>query len=67
MEELVGFTKGLRNFLRRQSYNFKVLIVKRGLESFFSGFTSNYTSVYVTKLGADPVQLGGLNSLGGIA
>ena len=63
----MGFTKGLRNFLRRQSYNFKVLIVKRGLESFFSGFTSNYTSVYVTKLGADPVQLGGLNSLGGIA
>ncbi|RLI25958.1 hypothetical protein DRO58_05910, partial [Candidatus Bathyarchaeota archaeon] len=67
MEELVEFAKGLRSFLRKQSYNFKVLIVKRGLESFFSGFTSNYTSVYVTKLGADPVQLGGLNSLGAIA
>lgn len=60
-------TEGFRNFLRKQNYNFKVLIVKRIMDSFFSGFTSNYTSVYVTKLGADPVQLGGLNSIGGIA
>lgn len=54
-------------FFRSQQSSFKVLTFKRVLASFFSGFTNNYTSIYVTKLGADPVQLGGLNSVGGVA
>ncbi|OYT31883.1 MAG: hypothetical protein B6U94_01635 [Thermofilum sp. ex4484_79] len=49
------------------SRNFKVLLVKRVLSAFSSSLTGNYTSIYVFKLGAGPIQLGILNSIGSIA
>ncbi len=51
---------------QKRQKNFKVLVVKRVLSAFSSGLTSNYSSIYISRLGADPVQIGGLNSLGGI-
>ncbi len=46
--------------------NYRVLLAKRITYSFASGLTQNYTSVYIVKLGANPLQLGGLNSVGSL-
>lgn len=62
----MSVAEAMKTFIGRQTVAYKVLAVKKFLDSFFSGFTSNYVSIYIVKLGADPVQLGGLNSLGSL-
>jgi len=52
--------------LRLLRKNYKVLLTKRISYSFASGLTQNYTSIYIVKLGANPLHLGGLNSLGSL-
>lgn len=54
------------DLIQRKQRNFKILVVKRILSALSSGLTSNYSSIYISKLGADPVQLGSLNSIGGL-
>lgn len=53
----------LREFLERQSHNYKMLLVRSGGHTFFFNFTNNYNSIYTTTLGADPVTLGSLSSV----
>jgi MFS family permease len=49
---------------RRQTSNFKLLLLRRALHGLASGLTVQYNSLYATLLGANPVQLGSLQSLG---
>ena len=55
---------GLKNFLRTQSRNFRVITIRGLFANFAGGLTQNYTSIYVVELGADPVELGSLRSIG---
>ena len=51
-------------FIRRQTRNFKVMLVRRSLHGIASSLSTQYNSIYATALGADPVQLGSLQSVG---
>ncbi|HDN01832.1 MAG TPA: MFS transporter, partial [Candidatus Bathyarchaeota archaeon] len=53
-------------FFNRQKSNFNVLITRGILSNFQKGLVQNYTSIYIVELGADPVQLGGLNGIGSL-
>ena len=55
--------KGM-TFVLRQTYNFKLILIRRVLHSIAMRLSSQYDSIYVTGLGADPVQLGSLRSVG---
>lgn len=51
-------------FIRRQTRNFKVMLVRRALHALGLNLTSQYNSIYAVALGADPVQLGSVLSMG---
>jgi MFS family permease len=51
-------------FKFRQTHNFKLILMRRVLHSIAMSLSSQYDSLYVTALGADPVQLGSLRSVG---
>lgn len=58
-------------FVLGQTYNFKLILLRRVLHSIAMRLSAQYDSIYATALGADPVQLGSLrsvgNAVGGIA
>lgn len=54
------------SFFRRQKNPFKVNILKNLVQNFSMGLTQQYQSIYITLLGADPVQLGLVTSIGGV-
>jgi len=54
-------------FFRRQRRPFKVNIVRNLVQNFSLGLTQQYQSIYITVLGADPVQLGLVSGVGGLA
>ncbi len=54
----------LIGFIRRQTKNFKVLLVRKLGLSLVGGLSWQYTSLYAEALGADPINLGTLNSIG---
>jgi len=51
-------------FARRQTHNFKLMLGRRTLHGLATGLTTQYSSIYATLLGATPVQLGSLQSVG---
>jgi MFS family permease len=51
-------------FARRQTHDFKTMLGRRTLHGLASGLTIQYGSIYATGLGASPVQLGSLQSVG---
>jgi len=51
-------------FYSRQSANFKILNIRTTLGTFLGNLTSPYNQVYAKELGASPVDLGYLSSLG---
>ena len=51
-------------FIGRQERNFKIVLTRRALHAFLSKLTYQYESIYIVALGADPVQLGSLWSVG---
>jgi MFS family permease len=53
----------IRNFLKKQSHNYRVLLVRASGANFMMNLTNSYTSIYTTALGADPVILGSLSSV----
>jgi MFS family permease len=55
------------DFFKRQRSPFKVNIVKNIVQNFSMGLTQQYQSIYITELGADPLQLGVASSVGGVA
>ena len=53
-----------REFLRRQNHNYRMLLVRASGATFLMNLTSSYQSIYTTALGADPVTLGTMSSVG---
>jgi MFS family permease len=51
-------------FMQRQTHDFKLMLVRRALHGLAFGLSVQYNSIYATLLGADPVQLGSLQSVG---
>jgi MFS family permease len=51
-------------FTKRQTHDFKVMLGRRTLHGLATGLTTQYSSIYATLLGASPVQLGSLQSVG---
>ena len=54
----------LADFVRRQNKNFVVLLERQLGRSFLGRLSNQYTSLYAVALGADPIALGTLNSVG---
>lgn len=52
------------HFARRQTHDFKTMLGRRTLHGLATGLTIQYSSIYATGLGASPVQLGSLQSVG---
>ena len=59
----IGIRKGLQ-FYRRQHRNFKALNVRTTMGTFLGNLTQPYNQVYALELGASPVELGYLASMG---
>lgn len=55
------------DFFNRQEKPFKVNLVRAGSGYFLRSLSQQYQSIYVLGLGATPLQLGFVNSVGGIA
>ena len=53
----------LRDFLGRQSHNYRMMLIRSGGHTFFFNLTGNYDSIYTTSLGADPLTLGSMRGL----
>jgi len=51
-------------FAQRQTHDFKLMLARRALHGVAFGLSNQYNSVYATLLGANPVQLGSLQSVG---
>lgn len=60
------FQKGV-NFVRRQQSPFKLNMVRLIVQNFSVGLTQQYQSIYISELGAGPLQLGYVTGIGGIA
>ncbi|MEM1582522.1 MAG: MFS transporter [Candidatus Bathyarchaeia archaeon] len=56
----------ISDFLKRLDRRFKVLLVSIGLQTWSWSLPSQYNQLYATALGANPVELGSLESIGGV-
>ena len=54
----------IAGFVQRQTYNFKLILARRALHAGASTLSEQYNPIYATVLGADPLQLGSLQSVG---
>jgi len=57
----------ISEFFKGIDRRFKTMLVAMGLYSWATGLPSQYNQLYVTALGANTVELGSLNGLGGVA
>lgn len=65
---MVGaFIAELREVWARQKKNWKTIVTRQIFNRFFNELTLQYTNIYITLLGASPVQLGAVNSAWGLA
>jgi MFS family permease len=55
--------RGLRGFVKRQSHNYRMILVRSAGAYFMMNLTGNYFSIFTTGLGADSVTLGGIRSV----
>jgi MFS family permease len=51
-------------FVRRQPLNFKIMLLRRALHALALNLATQYNSIYAVALGANPVQLGSIFSVG---
>jgi MFS family permease len=58
--------KGL-NFFRRQQTAYKSNMARLFVSNFSASLTQQYQPIYITELGATPMELGYVSSLGGVA
>jgi len=64
LRESLGKAAG---FVSRQQKSFKVNLVRSTIQNFSMSLSQQYQSIYIVALGATPLQLGMVNSIGGIA
>jgi hypothetical protein len=58
----VGFLGGFRDFLRDQSRNFKVFLLRDSITTLVGNMAGRYSSIYMYALGASAVEIGALSS-----
>ena len=63
----VAFIKELREVWARQKRNWKTIVTRQIFNRFFNELQLQYANIYITLLGASPVQLGLVNSALGVA
>jgi len=64
---VIEFFKELRAVWRRQTHNWKTVVIRQVFNRFFNQVTAQYASIYIHGLGASPVELGAVNSASGVA
>ncbi len=62
-----AFVNELRDVWARQKKNWKTVVTRQIFNRFFNELTLQYANIYITLLGASPVQLGAVNSAWGFA
>ena len=62
----LSFFRELVSFFKSLDRRFKVMLVAIGLYNWSNNLSLQYNQLYAVSLGADPVELGSLNSLGGL-
>jgi MFS family permease len=62
-----AFIKELGRVWRRQRRNWRTVVTRQIFNRFFNELTLQYANIYITLLGASPVQLGAVNSAIGVA
>lgn len=55
------------HFLTKQEKSFKINLLRASSQNFLRSLTLQYQSLYISKLGASALQLGIVNSIGGLA
>ncbi len=60
----MGLFGALRDFLQKQSKNYKVLLIRGAAASFLMQLSQNFDNIYIVELGATPLQLGGIRAVG---
>jgi MFS family permease len=60
----MSFLNRLRNFLREQPKNYRVLLIRGTAASFMMQLTQNFNNLYIVELGATPLALGGIRAVG---
>jgi MFS family permease len=64
---VTGFVKELKEVWLRQKKNWRTVVTRQIFNRFFNELTLQYANIYITLLGASPVQLGAVNSAWGIS
>ena len=64
---MLHYFERFSNFVKRQSHNFLILMVKSIGNDFIKGISTQYTSLYQRALGANLLQLGLLNSIDAVS
>ena len=59
-----GMAKRIKDLIYGQKHNYRVGVARASANSFLTGLTGQYSAIYTVGLGADPVQLGLLSSIG---
>ena len=62
-----AFIRELGHVWRRQTRNWRTVVTRQIFNRFFNELTLQYANIYITLLGASPVQLGAVNSVMGVA
>ena len=62
-----AFVRELGRVWRRQRRNWRTVVTRQIFNRFFNELTLQYANIYITLLGASPVQLGAVNSVMGVA
>ena len=62
-----AFVRELGELWARQKRNWRTVVTRQIFNRFFNELTLQYANIYITLLGASPVQLGAVNSGWGIA
>jgi len=61
------FINELKKVWSRQKKNWRTVVTRQVFNRFFNELTLEYANIYITLLGASPVQLGAVNSAWGVA
>lgn len=60
------FLQELRTVWKRQTDNWRTIVIRQVFNRFFNQLTEQYSSIYIRELGASAVELGAVNSASGI-
>jgi MFS family permease len=60
----MSFLTRLKGFVEEQSNNYKVLLVRDIVASFMMQLVSNFSNLYITALGASPLELSSVRAFG---